>query len=136
MTETLYGAWRIDVGFREIAPHLFLRVVIAGSENADGPHILADNDQPELVVQGEEWTIDMEFLEESVNGGQWTIMPFKRQNRFDLGDGLVVDLDSFTAPDIKIPPPLQLICTSMDPEVNPIPTDNPYDFTIHQGVAH
>ena len=57
--------------------------------------------------------------------------------KFVIGDGLIVQLDGAARPPVLINPQfrnMSLTCTSMDPDINPIPTTNPYSFTIPEGT--
>jgi len=55
--------------------------------------------------------------------------------KFVLGEGLIVQLDGTFQFELPDPPTnvMSLICNSMDPEINPIPTANPFSFTLGEG---
>jgi hypothetical protein len=82
-------------------------------------------------VQGTEWRIQTEFY--PFGGPAWTAGDIRRSTRFELQQGLIVQLDGAARPPGTGGTTfnnLTLICTCLDPETNPIPSGNPYDFTI------
>ncbi len=130
MSETLYGPFRVVLDGGDIWPPQ--RVTISGSTNADGAHLI-DFDQPlDLAVDGEEWMVDVEFFKEFPDA-EWITAVFTRSTGFVPKEGLMVELmfGLNNSPSLgEFRPSIRLVCTSADPETNPIPTGNPYDFTI------
>ncbi len=118
--ETFHGPWRITLGYvNPIPPKLLF--VVRGSDNADGGYIVEPRATLDVSVSGAEWTIGLGYAE-----GSTFFDDTQRSTKFELQNGLIVVLNS----PIAI---FTLICISMDPETNPIPTHNPYDFTIPGG---
>lgn len=126
MAETFFGPWSVVLGL----VHFDQSFIISGSENADGRYYVRSGDSLEVRVQGEEWRIQIEWL--TPDSG-WLPSDIRRTTKFVAGEGLIVQLDADARPP-GLPNPhyndLTLICTSLDPETNPIPTGNHYDFTI------
>lgn len=130
MAETFFGPWHIVLGL--VNSHFSQSFTISGSENADGRYHVAFGDQLAFPVQGKEWAIQIEWLPFGPDAS-WQPSDVRRTMKFVAGEGLIVQLDA----DARLPGlpnpdynNLTLTCISMDPETNPIPTDNPYDFTI------
>ncbi|MGB9928261.1 MAG: hypothetical protein ACPK85_07615 [Methanosarcina sp.] len=130
MAETFFGPWRIVVTF--VNSHFLQSFTIFGSENADGRYNVSFGNPLELTVQGEKWEIQIEWFPFAPDAS-FQPSAVRRTTKFIAGEGLIVKLDA----DAQSPGSLNhdydnltLICTSMNPEINPIPTNNPYDFTI------
>jgi len=133
MATTFYGPWYVVLGrvhfqFRQ------QRFRISGSDNADGIYPVTFGNTLVLPVLGAKWQIQMEGVPFAIASAGVPFEPsiVRESIKFVLGEGLIVQLDGafqFEAPD---PPTvvLTLICTSMDPEINPIPTANPFSFTL------
>jgi hypothetical protein len=121
--EKFYGPWEITVN--DVDHDFQQRFVISGSDNADGRYTFPFRHFVNLVVTGTAWSISFEFVPfPPIPVQHWKQHAVKRNSRFEAGRGLLVQLDTIAAPR------LSLICTSMDPTLNPNPTTNPYDFTI------
>lgn len=130
MAEKFFGPWQIIVGL--VNSHFLQSFTIAGSENADSRYHVVFGDPMEIAVQGKEWSIQIEWFPFAPDA-TYQSSDVRRTTKFVVGKGLVVTLDA----DANAPGPLNpaynnltLICTSIDPEINPIPTTNPYNFTI------
>jgi hypothetical protein len=121
---TLYGPWRITLGTVDL-PCSF---VVSGSDNADGRYMVEQGAPLDVLVTGTEWTISLQSDWPDRNGN-WHPLPALREMTFEPQNGLIVLLGVHPgAP--RRGEWAWLTCTSMDPETNPIPTNNPYDFTI------
>ncbi|MFF1561807.1 hypothetical protein [Streptomyces sp. NPDC058279] len=132
MAETLYGPFRVVLDTAD--PFPLQRVIIAGSSNADGVYELNIDHPPlDLVVKGDEWSIEVQFLK-SFPHAEWITSPFVHSTAFVFKEGLIVDLESgqLGSPSLGdgFHPSIRLICRSLDPATNPIPSNNPYDFTV------
>lgn len=148
MAETFHGRWRIRVT-KGLGLTSF---VVIGSDDADGRHRVEGRSGPapamELTVRGARWTV---AIEEDVNGS-WmpAVAQFpansdgpRRSTKFVPGPGLTVTLETGGAswhPDLGDPlsaflvvPLVRLECVCLDETTNPIPTPNPYDFTVPHG---
>lgn len=133
MPTTFYGPWYVVLG--QVNSHTSQRFLISGSDNADGIYPVAFGNVLVLSVQGAKWQIEMQYWPFD-QGASWRPSDVRESMKFVLGDGLTVQLDGASRPPVLINPQfrnLVLTCTSMDPEINPIPTANPYDFTIPHG---
>jgi hypothetical protein len=133
MAETFFGPWVIVLDYTDTDE----RFTISGSDNADGSYPVGEGDLLEIEVAGEDWRIQIE-RHPFPGTGNWKI---RRTTQFVAGKGpgkgLVVKLDAERRtlvedggvffPGVKR---MKLTCTSTDPATNPIPTPNPYDFTI------
>lgn len=113
MAETFFGPWRIVN--EELSGEPWWGFVISGSDNADGEYSVVQLDPTGVVVSGQQWTIELHLP------GQ---VEYVRTTQFVAPDGLTVRL---------VIPFLTLLCISMDREINPIQTPNPFDFTIPEG---
>ena len=130
MAETFYGPWQIVLV--RVNSHVAQRFVISGSDNADGPYHVAFGEPLTVQVQGQAWQLGTQFFpfEPAVD---WQPGAVRRTTRFEPKQGLIVQLDGASHPPSSSSTSfnnLTLICTCMDPETNPIPADNPYDFTL------
>ena len=133
MTETFYGPWKITV--THVQSHFAQRFEIRRSQGADGTYSVAFGVPLEVIADGPEWELEMQFFPFE-EGASWEPTAVRRSTSFDLQAGLVVQLDgaagSSGGPNADYHN-LTLICTSMDPEVHPHPEPNPYDFTLPEG---
>jgi hypothetical protein len=130
MATKFYGPWYVVLGL--VNGHFSQRLLITGSDNADGIYSVRFGNGLVLSVQGSEWQIEMQYFPFDPSAS-WRPSQVHESMRFLLGDGLVIQLDGAARPPEVINPQFQnlsLTCTSMDSELNPIPTTNPYDFTI------
>lgn len=131
MAETFFGPWRVVLDLKSLVIHPpleFMGFVISLSDNADGLYVPDDGVPMDFAVDGAEWIIEiLGFFD-----GTWRPPTgVTRTTRFvaKKREGLTVHLrGSFDFSRVS------LICKSMDPETNPIATENPYDFTIPEAV--
>jgi hypothetical protein len=132
MAETqFFGPWRLVLDSADPVPQQSF--VIADSDNADGRH-LAFYDQPlDFAVQGADWRIKIEY---SISDQEPNRIPSDthKEMAFLPQTGLTVILDTRYDPSGSGAPLLgmRLLCVSLDPEINPEQSQNPYDFTIPQ----
>lgn len=129
MTETFYGPWRVVLTHAN--SHFSQRMLIEGSDNADGEYQIAFGRAVDVEVLGAEWRLTTEFF--PFGGPSWQAGDVRRSTRFEPFAGLLVQLDGAARPPgsgSTTFPNLTLHCSCLDPETNPIPTPNPYDFTI------
>lgn len=134
MATTFFGPWYVVLGL--VNSHFSQRFLISGSDNADGIYPVAFGNALVLSVQGAKWQIEMQYFPFDP-GASWRPSDVRESMKFVLGDGLIVQLDGAARPPRLINPQfrnLALTCISMDPEINPIPAQNPYDFTIPEGT--
>jgi hypothetical protein len=122
---TLYGPWRITLGTVEL-PCSF---VVSGSDNADGRYKVEQGAPLDVLVTGTEWTISLWSDWPDANQN-WRPLPVLREMTFEPQNGLVVSLGVHPGAPHR-GEWAWLTCTSTDPETNPIPTSNPYDFTTN-----
>jgi hypothetical protein len=137
MATTFYGPWYVVLSLADL--DFAKRFVISGSENADGIYPVAFGNTLVLSVQGAKWQIEIQYISPFDPAG-WEPAFVDESRKFVLGDGLVVQLDGSARIPVQDPPLfdpqlhlMRLICTSMDPEINPIPTANPFSFTLGEG---
>lgn len=131
MTEVFYGPWRVVL--THVNSHYSQRFVVARSD-ADGEYDVAFGQQVDMVIDGQEWMLEIQhFPFGEGQDSNWTMSAVRRSTRFDEGDGLTVQLDGAARP-AESPGDtfnnLTLVCTSLDPETHPNPGPNPYDFTV------
>ncbi len=122
--------------------------VVAGSNGADGRYVVDVWADPfEVFVEGDRWTVDIDELDNAtwVPAEAWPPTReggARRRMRFEPGDGLIVSLETGSYawhPDLGVPfgdifyTGLRLERVSKDPSTNPIPTGNPFDFSIPHG---
>jgi hypothetical protein len=111
MAEPFFGPWH----------HIRQCFVILGSDFADGRYLADPGGDPwDLTVRGREWTIGFETWRDGPDEG-WEPDTATRETRFEPPEGLSVVLDSRIG--------MRVICTSLDREINPEQTENPFDFT-------
>ena len=130
MAETFYGPWRVVLALFD--PYPQQGFVISGSDNADGFYVPEAGVPVDIAVAGEEWTIGFQMRlphwpHEWVSAGP---IP---TTQFLAGLGWTVRLSAhggYFGPHFAR---MALLCISMDPDINPIPTPNPFDFTIPEG---
>jgi hypothetical protein len=120
MPETFYGPWRVtDFGFP--VRH---RIVISGSENADGEYVVDIQAPLNLSVEGEKWTIEVDVWENSA----WMPRHVRRRMEVLPETGLQVSLSDakrWPFPNLDV----FCSCTCLDPTINPPPyKDPPFDF--------
>ncbi len=142
---TFHGPWLVTMTDSMVDR---MSVVITGSQGADGRYVVhADTKTFEVFVDGGRWTIQIDGHE----GGTWVPAEAwpetdeggaRRRMRFEAGRGLIVSLETGTwawHSDLGVPfndifrSGLRLECVSQDPSTNPIPTANPFDFTVPHG---
>lgn len=128
MAETFYGPWRIVLVSAN--SHFAQRMLISGSDAADGGYDIAFGRVVDVAASGARWQLQTQFF--PFGGPDWEPGDMRRTTRFEVQNGLIVQIDGAARP------PgtgttfanLTLMCTCLDPETNPIPAPNPYDFTI------
>ena len=143
MSTTFYGPWVVVLGLNQFDVDLPKRFVISGSENADGIYPVAFGNALVMLVEGAKWQLEIQHISpfDPVVPNGWEPAVVDESMRFVLGDGLIVELRSFAR--LPVPTPtvfdaqglMEFTCTSMDPEINPIPTANPFSFTIGEGTT-
>ena len=79
-----------------------------------------------------EWTIDLQ-MRWPYPPNSWVPAGTVRTTRFIAPDGLFARLDPTRGYFGAFFVSMTLLCLSMDPDINPIPTPNPFDFTIPEG---
>jgi hypothetical protein len=133
MAHKFFGPWRVVVKeFDPIPPQGF---VISGSDDADGFYVPKQGVPMDIAVSGAEWTIDLQVLM-PFEPMRWTSFEGIQTTRFVAPEGLTVRLNHggdkvlFLGPFILS---MTLLCISMDPDINPIPILNPFDFTAPEG---
>lgn len=127
MAETFFGPWGVQLArFEQFPQHGF---TIKGSNNADGRYEADPGEPVDLQVDGSEWTITLEEYRAFPPNAGWRPTPMTRHDRFGLQEGLTVTVDSFV-PSRPHFLGIELICTSLDPDIAVEPKQNPYDFTI------
>lgn len=133
MATTFFGPWRVVV--KEFDPSPQQGFMISGSDDADGFYVPEAGVPMVVPVSGAEWTIDLQMLSPFEPVG-WFSFEAVRTTRFMAPDGLTVRLNHggdhvlFLGPFVLS---MTLLCISMDPELNPIPTPNPFEFTFPGG---
>ncbi len=129
MAETFFGHWQVVVQLWH--PHRIDGFVISGSDNADGFYAPAEDGPSDFEVFGAEWTITLQKRHPS-QLAPWILWDAIRTTQFVAPEGLTVILRP--QPDLAFGGThMNLRCISLDPEINPIPTPNPFDFTIPGG---
>ena len=129
MAATFYGPWRVVL--KSANSHFAQQLVIAGSDNADGGYVIAFGQDLDLGVQGERWTLQTQFF--PFGGPAWQDGAMRAASRFDLDEGLLVQVDAASRPAGSAGVTFtnaSLLCKSLDPETNPLPGGIPPDFTI------
>jgi hypothetical protein len=130
MREILYGPFRLVLDGGDVWPPQ--RVTIAGSANADGVYLLDFDDPLDLSVEGDAWSVDVEFFKEDPVA-EWITAVFTRSTAFEREEGLIVELMSGLgdSPSLgEFRPSIRLLCTSLDEETAPPLQPSPYDFTV------
>lgn len=137
MATTFYGPWYVVLSLpnRRFAK----RFVISGSDNADGIYPVNSDNPLVLSVEGAKWQIEIQYISIFIPAG-WESAFVNESMKFVLGDGLIVELNGSARIPVMDPPlfdpPIHLMritCTSVDPDINPIPAANPYSFTLGEG---
>lgn len=98
------------------------RVRISGAAREGGVHQLDAEAPLDIVVQGEEWTV------EAVYDALLTAMD--RTSAFSLETGLTATLTAKFVPQAGEPLVASLLCYCMDEEAHVDAGPNPYDFTL------
>jgi len=146
--ETFHGPWLVTMTNSIVGRSM--SVAVAGSEGADGRYVIdSDTETFEVFVDGGRWTIEIDVDD----GGTWVPAEAspetdeggaRRRMRFEAGRGLIVSLETGSwawHDDLGVPfsdifrPGIRLECVSQDPSTNPIPTANPFDFTLPHGAG-
>ncbi len=127
--ERFYGPWSVTVVSQDAA--FDERFTIASSDGSDGAYGGGPGTSV-ATVSGREWTITMEWNDNSGSG--WQPSAVRRSARYTVPEGLVVTLgaddnyERFRDGDYD---DMVLECRSLDPAHHPLqPIVNPYDFTV------
>jgi len=129
MAETFYGPWRVVL--LSANSHFAQQLVVSDSDNADGEYAIAFGQTLDLAVQGEQWTLQTQFF--PFGGPAWKDGAMRAVSRFDLDTGLLVQIDAASRPPGGAGGTFtnaSLLCSSLDPETNPLPGGIPPDFTL------
>ncbi|MET0782117.1 MAG: hypothetical protein ABWY26_01575 [Microbacterium sp.] len=129
MAETFYGPWRVVL--MSANSHFAQQLVVAGSDNADGEYVIAFGQVLDIAVQGEQWQLQTQFF--PFGGPAWENGAMRAVSRFDLDKGLLVQVDAASRPPGAAGGTFSnasLLCSSLDPETNPLPGGMPPDFTV------
>jgi hypothetical protein len=140
---TFFGPWLVKPDIVDDYPPQ--SIVITGSSGVDGRYLLAYGEPFEILVVGPEWTLQIDELDHDV----WTPATARppvaeggarRVTKFDPADGLIALLGTGSHAYETLMGDIwylgmRLRCISKDPETNPEPTPNPYDFTIPHGPS-
>lgn len=132
MSETFYNEWAIHVDQNNAL--YSQRFVISRSASSDGSYAASLGMSP-VTVSGEEWTLAMEWNDNNSSG--WQASRIRRSAEYTVQGGFTIVLaaDDGPAPGDQDFDDLVLICKSLDPTTDPpLPTSNPYDFTISEEV--
>lgn len=83
-----------------------------------------------MQVHGSQWRLQTQFY--PFGGPEWQQGDTRLSTSFEPITGLIRRIDGAARPRGKGMQfdNVTLICTCLDPETNPIPASNPYDFTI------
>ena len=129
MAETFYGPWRVVL--ISANSHFAQQLVITNSDDADGEYDIAFGVDLNIAVQGEQWQLQTQFFPFGVP--EWKNGAMRAVSRFDLDQGLLVQVDAAARPPGGAGGTFNnasLLCRSLDPETNPLPSGTPPDFTI------
>jgi hypothetical protein len=129
MAETFYGPWRIRL--LSANSHFAQQLLITGSDNADGGHDIEYENHFDIAVEGERWQLQTQFY--PFGGPAWQDGAMRATSRFDLDEGLLVQIDAASRPPGSTGSTFanaSLLCSSLDPETNPLPGGIPPDFTL------
>lgn len=132
MPEMFAGPW--DLRYTSTDLGVQNRLVIAGSDSKDGSYAKAIGAELELSVTGELWSADVQSLNPHTR--EWESQPLRRSMRYDAKNGITMRLES-----VGGPPNLAGILRNnvvegvyRDPNANPPPVQDPFDFTYgHHG---
>ena len=123
MKEMFYGPWQLT--FRKSDPNRRNRLVIRDSDT-DGDHERVFGSGPITVeVTGEVWTADIESLVD----GAWTSCLQEREMAYEPADGIVVTLHGYAGDRADVTQPNVVRCVYRDPDRNPPPVPDPFDFS-------
>lgn len=129
MKERFFGPWRIELV--DVINVFESRILITGSSNADGAYEIDQNQPFMITVDGKDWTLGIESWWPPDAG--FSSRPIRRSNSFDRINGLVAVIEMGKPPSGEIGPLydyVHLRCISQDPNVNPAPAPDPFDFTL------
>lgn len=136
MTVEFFGPWVIRV--EDVVDVFEPRLTLAGTDNADGEYFPVSGQPLDVAVTGSAWTINAHTPWSGDDGATvWDPLKLRRSTRFDRMTGLIVDLETGRPSGGGIGPVyffMRLVCVCADPEVNPDPLPNPYDFTLPDGT--
>ena len=128
MPEMFAGDW--DLRYTDVDPLSSNRVVIYGSDQADGTYTPRfGGDEVTVSITGGMWSADMQTLNSDT--GEWESRPARRTMRFDRKNGTTVRLDTAPQP-IDGKPQIYGNAVELvyrDPDLNPPPVEDAFDFT-------
>jgi hypothetical protein len=140
---TFFGPWLVQVDKVDVSPEQSF--VITGSDGADGRYPVAYGEPFEVSVDGAAWTVEIDELDHDVWTPATAQPPVaeggaRRITKFDPADGLIALLGTGSHAYETLMGDIwylgmRLRCISKDPETNPNPMPNPYDFTIPHGPS-
>lgn len=126
MAETFYGPWQIvTVEADEFPTQGFL---ISGSDGMDGRYVVTPSAPVDMLVTGDQWSLDLQLLWPTDPPVDWTSMTATRKMAVLPLQGLTVEIGfqwfdkSFTAPFFLH---MRLHCICKDPAINPTPATPP-----------
>ncbi len=129
MAISFHGPWLIEIAGKDAA--FSHRYAISGSAGGDGAHP-ADAATPPLLVDGEAWTLTLEWNDNAGSG--WLPSDVRKSASNTLADGLVVLLgadDNLPAARDGDYDDLVLRLRNRDPALNPwLPFPGHPDFTV------
>ena len=126
MVEMFYGPWQLT--FRKSDPNRRNRLVIAGSDAMDGVYERVFGGGPIVLdVTGSVWSVDIESSPRDQEA--WESSVRNRKVEYEPSDGIVVTLHGFVGERKDVTQPNIVRCVSRDPDLNPPPVPDPFDFT-------
>jgi len=133
MAERFYGTWIIDVVGKDAA--FSQRYIIIGSDRVDGAYP-ADLGVPRLQVSGAEWTLALEWNNNTGSGWQPSRVQ-RRSTSFTITDGLVIVLgadDNWEQVADDDFDDVVVRCQNIDPHLIPwYPYQPKLDFSLPKG---
>ena len=126
MPEMFAGPW--DLRYTVTDTQRANRLVIYGSDTGDGTYNKAIGQDLSLNITGELWSAEVQTR--NPDSGEWEVPTTRRTIRFDPINGITVRLRTSRPIEIGANPATNVIdCVYRDPNLNPPPTPNPFDFT-------
>ena len=130
MLEMFYGPWHLT--FKKADPNRRNRLVVVGSDSSDGTYDRVFGGGPiELEVTGEAWSVEVESSPRDADAWEPSIR--ERNTEYDPTDGIVVTLHGYVGNREDVTQPNVVRCVYRDPDRNPPPTPDPFDFTYGEG---